>query len=72
MSTQTLPAPVAAPSDVDNLVHICCPCTPLLSLCGVQFATDSPEIPWDEYDNDCIVCQDWRGGVCPRCGGLIQ
>lgn len=64
MSLQLLEEPITcAPGDSET-VHIFCPCSPDMALCG----EDLSDVPFDDGDDVCVVCADLDRLPCERCG----
>lgn len=54
----------------DSLVHVVCSlCNPDAALCGKDM-TGRPEVPWDDYPDDCLVCADLSLPHAQGCGML--
>lgn len=65
--TSTAPTEAPASTDLDELVHLFCTCSPEWSICG-QDVTDDEVIEGEDSPDDCIVCVDLSALGCPRCG----
>lgn len=51
----------------EDLEHWTCPCNPDLAFCGADLTGAEFLDPIDSPD-DCIVCLDFAGKPCERCG----